>query len=247
MGLVGALSWVTLKLEASAARRAIPALDSGPVCDGVYGDPADHPLRLVVLGDSAGAGLGADDPGGTPGARLATSLATRGRCVTLNVLAISGSKSSDLAPQVARALLLDPDVAVVSIGANDVTHRVSLTAALGDQKDAVRRLVEAGVGVVVGSAPDLSAVRPIPQPLRWYAGVRSRAMADAQHSLEECGARVVPLGRLLTRTFCADPGMFCHDRFHPSSEGYRLVADALLPSVLAAANLTSDEGTAAPA
>ncbi len=244
MGLVGMLSWVTLRMQAGVARRAIPALGSGPACDRVYGEPTDPPLRLAILGDSAGAGLGADHGADTPGGRLAASLAARGRHVTLDVLAVSGSTSADLAPQVARALLLDPDVAVISIGANDVTHRVSLTAALAHQREAVRRLVAADVGVVVGTAPDLSAVRPIPQPLRWYAGVRSRAMADAQRSLEECGARVVPLGRMLAKTFCAEPGMFCDDRFHPSSQGYRLVCEALLPAVLAAAHLTSDEDAA---
>lgn len=244
-GGIGAVlaSYALLRVQASLARRAIPALSGAPVADGSYGErrPARPPLRLAVLGDSAGAGLGADHPDETPGALLATALAARGREVVLEVFAVSGSQSADLEPQVSRTLLTPPHVAVISIGANDVTHRVAPEQAVADQRAAVERLQAAGVRVVVGSTPDLSAVRPIPQPLRWWAGLRSRAMAAAQQRLEDAGATVVPLGALLTERFGADPQRyFCRDRFHPSPEGYRAIAEALLPAVVSAAGL--DEG-----
>jgi lysophospholipase L1-like esterase len=35
--------------------------------------------------------------------------------------------------------------------------------------------------------------------------------------------------------FALDPGLFSADRFHPSSEGYAVIASALAPAVRAAA------------
>lgn len=245
-GLTAVLaSYGLLRVQAGLARRAIPPLAGAPVADGEYGAGDGPPLRLAMLGDSAGAGLGADRPEETPGALLASAVAGRGRAVVLHVLAVSGSKSVDLDPQVSRALLSPPHVAVISIGANDVTHRVGPDRAVEQQRLAVERLQAAGIRVVVASTPDLSAVRPIPQPLRWWAGRRSRAMAAAQQRLEETGAAVVPLGALLTSQFSAEPERyFCADRFHPSAAGYRAIADVLLPAVLEASGLGEGAFTA---
>src|SRR5664279_1716391 len=138
----------------------------------------------------------------------------------------------------------DPHVGVIMIGANDVTHRVSPQQAATDLYRAVVRLRAAGVRVVVGTCPDLAAVRPIAQPLRWVAGVRSRAMAEAQlEAVTAAGGSVVPLGRLLARTFTTEPGLFCPDRFHPSAAGYAALMAAMLPAVRAEADRSVHRGT----
>jgi lysophospholipase L1-like esterase len=36
----------------------------------------------------------------------------------------------------------------------------------------------------------------------------------------------------VSRRFAAEPGLFSADRFHPSSAGYALVAEALAPHLL---------------
>lgn len=244
MGLVGAAGWGLLRLEAKLARRAIPLLGGAPLCDGVYGEGDGPLLRLGLLGDSSAAGLGADRPQDTPGALLAAALAAdlaaSGRRVHLEVAAISGARSPDLDAQVNRLLLAAPDIAVISIGANDVTHGSQPREATAHLARAIERLTGAGARVVVGSCPDLGIMRPIPQPLRRLAHLRSVAMAAAQRVAgEAAGARVVPLGALLGHAFGSDPGLFCGDRFHPSAAGYGRIAGALLPAVRAAAGLDS--------
>jgi lysophospholipase L1-like esterase len=45
------------------------------------------------------------------------------------------------------------------------------------------------------------------------------------------GAVVVDLGARTGAVFRADAGTLCHDGFHPSADGYRVWAHALLPAI----------------
>ncbi len=213
-----------------------------PTTSGTYGSGPGEPIRFVVLGDSTGAGMGADEPHETIGATIANGVAAfSGRPVVLTNVAVIGSESRHLDPQVDRALeaVPEPDVAVLLIGANDVTHRIETSTAVRHLEMAVRRLREAGAEVVVGTCPDLGALQPVPQPLRLLARRWSRDLAAAQTvAVVEAGGRAVSIGDLLSEVFSAEPHiMFSADRFHPSPAGYARVAAALLPSVSAALDL----------
>ncbi|GAA2524702.1 SGNH/GDSL hydrolase family protein [Pilimelia columellifera] len=217
--------------------------------------PADAlPLRLVLLGDSTALGVGVDRVADTVGGRLAHMLtgvdssnvwdaaaASRPggtvRRVLLSSVGVSGSRSTDLATQVARCLLGDgPDVAVILIGVNDVLGLRRPTDAAACLAGAVRRLREAGVRVVVGTCPDLGAARAFARPLRQVAGWQGRRMARAQASAAaKAGATVVDLAAATGAAFRADAGALCRDRFHPSAAGYRMWAQAMLPAVTNAA------------
>ena len=194
-------------------------------------------LRLVVLGDSSAAGLGVQSPEETPGALLAAGLAeAASRPVRLSVVARVGARSQDLELQVSAVLEPRPDVALIMVGANDVTHRVRPTTSVRLLDQAVRRLRDHGVEVVVGTCPDLGTIEPIAQPLRTVARAWSRNLAAAQTiAVVEGGGRTVSLGDLLGPEFKARPSeMFATDRFHPSAAGYRAAAMSLLPSICAA-------------
>jgi hypothetical protein len=144
--------------------------------------------------------------------------------------------SSGLPHQVEAALERKPDLAIILIGGNDVTHRTPVHTAVHYLVDAVEQLRGAGARVVVGTCPDLGAIRPIQPPLRWLARRWSRQMAAAQTvAVVESGGWTVSLGDLLGPRFAAEPTrMFASDRFHPSAEGYAVAASAMLPTVFAA-------------
>jgi lysophospholipase L1-like esterase len=213
-----------------------------PRCEGVWGARfSGRPITLALLGDSSAAGYGVHRTRETPGALLATGVSRRlRRPVRLHRFAVVGAESSRLRPQVEAALEVEPDLAVILIGANDVTHRTSQVAAVQHLADAVRRLCAAGAEVVVGTCPDLGAIQPIKPPLRWLARRWSRQMAAAQTvAVVEAGGRTVSLGDLLGPRFAAEPHrMFSWDRFHPSAAGYAAAVAALLPTVLTALGTT---------
>jgi hypothetical protein len=109
--------------------------------------------------------------------------------------------------------------------------------------EAVRRLVDAGTKVVVGTCPDLGSVKPIPPPLKQVARSMSRRLAAAQAivAVEEGGV-AVSLGSILGPDFAAAPAvLFGPDQFHPSAEGYRAVSEVLVPSALNALGLGAGE------
>jgi lysophospholipase L1-like esterase len=245
-GLTG-LSVVVLMRQAAAARRIIPmAEEPPPRGDGLYGPKfPGRPLSMVVLGDSSAAGYGVHRPRETPGALLATGISRRlRRPVRLRRLAVVGSTSAGLSYQVDEALEHAPELAVILVGGNDVTHGSSHAPAVRQLADAVRRLRAVGARVVVGTCPDLGAIQPIKPPLRWLARRWSRQLAAAQTvAVVEAGGRTVSIGDLLGPEFEADPArMFSADNFHPSADGYARAAAVMLPTLLAA--LGEDDRTA---
>lgn len=241
LGVAGGALSALLFAEAKLARHwvGLPEADP-PVTDGLYGHGADEPLSMAMLGDSSAAGLGVDDPHDTPAVRLACGLSeVAGRTVRLRSVAVVGARSSHLEAQVTRALASQPDIAVIMIGANDVTHVVRPSLSVRQLDDAVRRLRAAGAEVVVATCPDLGTIEPIAQPLRLIARQWSRQLAAAQTiAVVEAGGRSVSLGDLLGPEFAAAPHLlFGPDRFHPSAEGYASAAAVLLPAACAALGL----------
>lgn len=246
LSLLGASFYGVLRAEATVARRAIGTADNRvPDATGWYGRGRPGPaIKIVLLGDSSAAGYGVDRIEQTPGAWLGSGVAERAdRRVHLREFAKVGAQSSALGGQVDHALPLEPDVAVILIGANDVTHTVLPSASVRHLSEAVRRLQEAGVAVVVGTCPDLGTISPLPPPLRQVARVWSRRLAAAQTiAVVEAGGRTVSLSTILGPEFAAAPAvLFGPDRFHPSAAGYESLARLLVPSVLSALGLGEAE------
>jgi lysophospholipase L1-like esterase len=207
---------------------------------------ARFPLRLVVLGDSIAYGTGAHRAEDTLGPRITAALTADGFDVELHVLAVPGAASADLARQVRRAEPLGADLAVVVIGANDLARFVPVEQAAASLSAAVAGLRAAGTDVIVVPAPDMSSVPHVPAAFRVV--VRAACGHFQRHQAEvaaTAGATVAAIAQEVSLAFAADPALFSGDRFHPSSAGYARIAEALTPSVLAAARARRDDAAAA--
>ena len=233
VGAGGAVYGVLLGQSRLARQRIGEPTTPPPVADGVYGRGGE-PVQLVVIGDSGAAGFGVEQPEETTAAVAAAGLAaTLDREVWLRCLAVVGAQSGDLQGQIDQVEPDWPDVAVIAVGANDVTHRVPPGRSVALLTAAIERLRAHEVEVVVATCPDLGTIRPIPHPLRWVARRWSRSLAAAQTvAAVSAGARSVALADLLGPEFDAHPDtMFGPDQFHPSATGYRHFAEAIVPSL----------------
>ncbi|MGV9710645.1 SGNH/GDSL hydrolase family protein [Gordonia sp. NPDC003424] len=246
-------SWVAynyLNSQAAEARTVIPhRTDNAPNGDGVYLANGSGPHRftrdtaidlyLTAFGDSTAAGLGADTADETPGVQLARRVsAETGKVIRYGNKAIVGATSKGLAAQIDAMLVARerPDVAIILIGANDVTARNGIHQSARRLGDAVTLLVDNGAKVVVGTCPDFGVITAIPQPLRTVLRRWGLQLAAAQrNAVRAAGGRAVPMADLLAKEFLAKPEhMFSPDQYHPSAAGYALAADILIPEVLAA-------------
>lgn len=235
--------------QADHARQVIPrAWAPPPRADGVYrrgGGPVrrfqrgdDVDLHLMLFGDSTAAGYGCRRPDELPGVLIARDLAdwTGGR-VQLSTKAIVGATSKGLCGQVDAMLVAGPppDVAVILIGANDVTAVNGIAASARRLGLVVRQLRDKGAAVIVGTCPDFGVITAIPQPLRWVTRARGLQLAKAQAvAVAEAGGVVVPLAELLARRFVGAPHLLSPDRYHPSAAGYALISDPLRRAARAA-------------
>jgi lysophospholipase L1-like esterase len=198
-------------------------------------------LVLAVLGDSIGYGQGASRPGDTIAARLTADLATYDIATTVRMHAVPGARSAALPAQAVGAAADRPDVALIIVGANDLTRFVPAEQAAADLATAVRTLRAAGTEVVVAPAPDLSVVPWVPVPMRAMVRAASAGMRQAQTgAARAAGARIADLGIGSADRFAADRSLFSADQFHPSSAGYAVIAAALAPTVREAARAALD-------
>ncbi len=246
LGAVGGAAFVGLLVgETRLARRRIPqAFGDPPATDGSTWAAAGvsarrPPIQLAVLGDSTAAGYGVHRDRDTPAAALAIGISDAARRpVHVRNVAVVGAESRQLAEQVAQLGEAPIEVAVIMVGANDVTHRIKPTESVRHLETAVEHLRAAGAQVVVATCPDLGTIRPLAQPLRWVARRLSRNLAAAQTvAVVAAGGRTVSLGDLLGPLFSSRHDMFSEDQFHPSAVGYAAAAEAILPSVLDALGL----------
>lgn len=234
--------------EALLARRAIGVTDARPPsADGVYGDDLAGPvLKCLVLGDSAAVGYGMERADATPPGMIGIGLShVLGVQVEVRSVAVVGAQTSALQAQIDGVEGYDPDVTLIIIGTNDVTHQMPARTSARLLGAAVSRLVAQGSEVVVGTVPDLGTVQPIKQPLRAVARNLSRVLARRQTvAVVEAGGRAVSLGNLLGVLFMERRDvMFGVDSFHPSETGYANMVSVLIPAM--AASMRERERTAA--
>lgn len=187
--------------------------------------------RLVWLGDSTAAGVGASGPAGALPSQVAEGLdALGGERMSVAVRAVSGARVADvLADQVPKVAGLAPDLVLVSVGANDTIHLTGRRTFRRTYEDLVRAL-PAGVPVVLLGVPDMGAIPRFRQPLRAVAGWRGRRLdAEIRKVAAATGAVYADIAGPTGPLFRRHPGRyFAADDFHPSDAGYGLWADAVL-------------------
>jgi lysophospholipase L1-like esterase len=234
----------------AAHRNDIPSLqDQDP--SGLFGDPALPHVRIVVLGDSTVTAPGVIPLSAAWPQRVGQHLSDRFH-VELHSVAVGGSKARDvLLNQLRPALGLQPDLAMISVGANDALRGTSIVRFEAEYTLILDRLQETIPLVIAGGVGDLGTVFRLPTLARAIGRVRGRAINNAIHRVAYGRTGVVK-----TQTwgghwkgFEDEPDRyFGADQFHASAAGHGLFGAAACPaadhilSLPQAAYLTASSG-----
>lgn len=194
---------------------------------------AAAPLHVVWLGDSTAAGVGASSATEALPRQVAAGLE---RPVQLTVFAVSGARLSDVIDnQLPKLLALPaeqtPDIVLVSVGANDVTHLTSTNTFRSQYLGLLDRLPKGSSAILLG-VPDMGSSPRFAQPLRWLVGWRANTLDAVVENMREQGADYVNIADFTGPAFSADPQRyFAADEYHPNDEGYVLWTKTVLPVV----------------
>ncbi|MBK6853361.1 MAG: SGNH/GDSL hydrolase family protein [Burkholderiales bacterium] len=219
-----------LMVQAARVKRDIPRLPEPPGDRlGVVGE-GEVGLRILVVGDSSAAGVGAASQDEALGKQLAIELSKSGRgAVGWQVVARSGIGAQATLALMASVKLLPADVLVTVLGVNDVMERTNPGEWLRGL-DAIHNHARwrAGVHHTVHCAPPRVDMMPVfPQPLRWVLG-GAAARLDTALKARLRGAR-----RRTRFALPFDPRVekpadwLAADGFHPNALLYRRWAEAL--------------------
>ncbi len=179
-------------------------------------------LTYVVLGDSTGAGRGADYKRGVA-IQTAKYLAKKRKVKFVN-LSVSGGTTRDvLIEQIPHVSVYKPDLVLLAVGSNDVTH---LTLGKSLEKDLnliIEDLIKTNcnVKIVVTGAAEMGAIPLFPQPLQYIAGLRTQQLNKIFGRVAE--EKNITFAQIAYETgplFKKYKSLFASDGFHPNESGY---------------------------
>ena len=199
-------------------RRVTPRLPGAPgPREGKAG--RGRPLRLLIAGDSAADGVGA--PSQQEGLSGVVVEALRADFeVAWKLSARTGRKTRDVISRLESLPAQTFDVALLSLGVNDVTGGTRSRAFIERQ----RRLVDLlksrfGVRLVLLTGlPPMHAFPALPQPLRWCLGARAKAFTGLLASV----AASDPACELITPHLPLEARYMAADGFHPGPPAYKV-------------------------
>ena len=205
-----------LLLQGRHVRRVTPVLPEPPgPREGRQG--AGLPLRLLILGDSAAAGVGAPEQADALSGQLCARL---GRCFELDwkLVAQTGATTPDTLQTLASMPAERFDVVVTSLGVNDVTSGRSPKRWIAEQARlvAVLRRDFGAPRILMSALPPMHLFPALPQPLRAYLGAQARRYNVALQAFAAAteGCTWVSLD------LSADPAHMAQDGFHPGPSVY---------------------------
>lgn len=187
------------------------------------------PLRLLIIGDSSAAGVGAATQACALAGQLALALGTA-REVHWHLIAATGATTTDTLARISAGPLPPADAVLLVLGVNDVT-RGGPRRIWRRTHAKLRALLRARSGaraLYITAIPPLGAFPLLPDPLRWLLGRRATRFdatlrADTQ---AEGGTTYIPFPDAL------DPADMAQDGFHPGPRIYAAWAHEIARRIL---------------
>ncbi len=216
-----------LLLQGHHVRRVTPRLpEAAGERQGEIGQ--GPPLRLLIAGDSAAAGVGAELQAQALSGQLAQLLAADFR-VSWTLAATTGHTTTQALQRLRELPQATYDVVVTSLGVNDLTGRTSAHLWLQQQAQLVCLLREQfqAKHILLSALPPMHVFPALPQPLRWYMGAQAQRY---NHGLQSWAQQHADC-EFLAADFPTDLELMASDGFHPGPGAYAVWAEKLAASI----------------
>ena len=219
-----------LAAQAYVLMRRTPRLpEAEGARQGVRGGAEAPALRLLIIGDSSAAGVGAPTQDDALAGRLTAALAPRFH-LHWTLIARSGARTADALRWIARGL--EPaDVVVTALGVNDVL-RLTAPRRWAEEQARLRQALLEATGarhVYHSGVPPMGGFPIFPQPLRWALGQEARRLDSRLAAQAASAATATHLAAPPLPT----PDLFATDGMHPGPKGYTLWAGILAAEITA--------------
>ncbi|MEK7630844.1 MAG: GDSL-type esterase/lipase family protein [Patescibacteria group bacterium] len=206
-------------------RRAKLLMSSTPRQDYVIAG-GEKKLSVTILGDSTAVGTGASGYTKTYHYQFLERHKNNYSFDVQNK-GVVGARTADLARQIES--MGHSDLAIISIGGNDVTHGTEWASVERDLSGALGAVSQKAKRVVLLTPGDLGDVLIVPYPLRKYWATKSPKLSVlAARVASDKKITHIDIYALGGTQFRDEPYVYyASDLFHPSDAGYKLWADAL--------------------
>lgn len=187
------------------------------------------PLRLLIVGDSAAAGVGEKTQDTALLGQLVGRLSQH-TAVEWDLIARTGATTASTIDWLHDTQAKPYDAVVVSLGVNDVTRQVLLRKWLNQTTTFLDLLTTkfAAKHIYTVNLPPMGKFPVLPQPLRWIIGLRVNRFDAAMAQYQSMRPEVTRLNLDLP----LDPTLMASDGYHPGPEIYRLWAEEATEAIL---------------
>jgi lysophospholipase L1-like esterase len=219
-----------LLVQSRRLRSEIPRLpDAALPWAGSVAGP--NPVRLLVLGDSTAAGVGAHTQVEALCGNLARRIHTQfGRGALWRAVGRNGATARDIITDyLGDATETETDLVFLTIGANDALGLRSRGAFRRDVVAIVHAMRQANPEalILVSLMPRFDRFASLPQPVKWNLALHAASLDDAARAAVTGMRDVVAIPKPVPYT----PEFWASDGFHPSADGYQQWIEFAMGSV----------------
>ncbi len=186
-------------------------------------------LRILILGDSSAAGVGASTQAEALSGQLAEQLAAHVD-TEWQLWAKNGYTSQDILAVLDTKTAEPFDAVLISIGVNDITGGLSQARWLALQRTLIEKLSHSfsAKRIIFSSLPPMQHFPALPQPLRWVLGQRVKQFNRALQQL----IGQYPNCQMVKNDLPMQAHFMASDGFHPSATSYTIWAKQAAQAIL---------------
>lgn len=214
-------------IQAVYLRLTVPRLPE-PRCPRNGKTGSGRSLRVLVVGDSAGAGVGCPSQNEALTGQICRALSDQFE-ICWTIFAKTGWTTQDLLENLQQIPPRRYDVVVTSLGVNDVTGLVSSQSWILMQEVLVWRLRQRFERplICLSGLPPVGQFPALPQPLRWWMGRQAEHLSSLLRSWcqEQEDCEYIHLVAPFT------PDMMATDGFHPGPEVCKIWGDLVAQAI----------------